>query len=270
MLKKLFAYFIFLPYALSATELKPWYGNDLELESRSTLTYQNFKNVATAVNHTKYRSNDLFLNQSFAISLMQYAAEVEMMLAATREQHFNIDHLKLTGRYQILDDIVDDPFSLVAGVSIAEVGRPALHDPASFHHGLFEVEPHVAIGKEISKGEFWLKRYFALFAIGFGQGSPWLRADFNYAIKLCGNHEFELFIKSLFGLGGKRVRLYDFNGYGPIRHRSVDLGFKYAYYLDNLDAYLIGEYSYRVFAENYPKNASRLALTFFYPFGLGI
>ncbi|HRD55367.1 MAG TPA: hypothetical protein PLC42_03115 [Parachlamydiaceae bacterium] len=269
MIKKLLLLLLF-PFFISATELKPWYGDYLVGESRSKVLFQQFRKVATSKGKTSYKANDFFLSQSFAFSYDRYAAEVELVAAATRAQNFNLDHLKLTGRYQILDDIVEDPVSMVVGFSLIEAGRPALHDLSSFHHGLLELELHAAIGKEISYGEFWLKRYFALFAIGFGQGSPWLRAECSYAQNYCELHQFEVFLASLFGLGGKSLRVASFHGYGSIRHQSVDVGLKYSYLLENVGGVLSLDYSYRIYAMNFPKNANRLCLTFFYPFGLGI
>jgi len=270
MLKKLLFLNVFLTTCLTATEYPPWYDNDLEVASRSTILYQTFQKVETSCGKTNYSSNDVFLKQSLGLSFDKYAAEVELVAAATRKQHFNLDHLKLTGRYRIYDDIIDDPFSLVAGLSLVQAGRPALHDPASFHHGLFEVEAHLSVGKEISQNQFWLKRYFAVFGIGQGSHLPWLRADFVYAQNYCDLSEFRLFVNTLFGLGGRNLNLNHFHGYGSIQHRSIDLGLQYSYFLENVDGSLTAEYSYRVYAKNFPKNVNCLALTFYYPFGLGI
>lgn len=255
---------------MKATEFEPWYGKYLEVHSRSKALYQTFREVETSDKVKKYASNDLFLSESLEISFDKYLAEAEMVLAATREQSFNIDHLKFTGRYQIFDDIQDDPFSLVAGASLIQVGEPALHDPASFHHGRFEVETHLSLGKEISYQDLWLKRYYSVVLFGFSSYSPWFKFETVYQQNYADKHEIELFLRGLIGLGSRSLRLNHFKGYGPIRHRSYDVGCKYRYLLESIDSYLTVEYAYRFYAKNFPKNVNQVAVSFFYPFGLGI
>ena len=259
-----------LPFLIAATDLKPWYETDLEVVSRTKLMYQSFQKVETSRGETSYPSNDMFLTQSFGSSFDVYAGEVEMTAAATRKQHFNLDNLKLTGRYRLMNDVAYDPVSLVAGLSLIQVGKPALFDPASFHHGRFEVEAHLAIGKEVSQNQFWLKRYFGVFAFGLSSGSPWVRADFTYEQNFCDLHQLKVFANTLFGLGSRDLRLSDFHGYRSIRHQSIDLGIGYSYFLEKIGGMLVGEYSYRVYAKNFPKNASRLSVSLQIPFGLGI
>jgi hypothetical protein len=259
-----------LPFLLTATEFAPWYDNDLEIQSRSKILYQTFNKLGTHDGKTCYLSNDVFLNQSLGISFDKYAAEVELCAAATRKQHFNLDHLKLTGRYRLLDDITDDPYSVVAGVSFIQAGQPALYDPASFHHGIFGVETHISVGKEVSTGQFWQKRYFGVLAFGLSYGSPWVRGNFTYLQNVCNLHTFGAFINTLVGFGGQNLKVGSFHGYGTVRHQSVDLGISYSYLIEKIDGELTGDYSYRVYAKNFPKNASRLAVTLWIPFGLGI
>jgi hypothetical protein len=270
MLKKIFI-LTCLPFLMHATELKPWYGNSLVLESRSKVLYQQFNKLATT-HDRKYVSNDVFLTESLNVYLAQYAAEVEMTLAKTHKQHFNIDCLRLTGRYQFMDTVIDDPYSLVAGLTITQAGKPALYDPASFHHGLVNFEAHLSVGKEIASYHTWLHRYFTVLGVGISSGppksKPWFRADFGYLHNFCDAQQIELFINTLFGLGRHNLKVHSFRGYGPVRHQSVDLGVRYTKVLE-CGAKLIGEYSYRVWAKNFPKNANRVEIAMYYPLGLG-
>lgn len=270
MLKKYLLLICLFPFLLPATEHQPWYDEDLEGHLRSTINYQHFRKLATTHGKRRYSSNDCFLTESLGLSYDTYAIEAEITAAATRKQHFNIDHLKITGRYQILNDILDDPFSLVAGFSLIQAGQPALYDPASFHHGRVEAECHVSIGKEISSIQYWQRRYFASLGLGLSQGSPWIRTDFVYAQNCYDFQRLELFLHTLFGLGGQSLKLNSFHGYGNIRHQSVDLGLNYAHFIERLGGTLTAGFSYRVYAKNFPKNSSRLMLSFYYPFGLRI
>lgn len=259
-----------LPLLSTATEYSPWFDVDLRPDFKSSLLYQSFDELDTDCRKRCYPSDDLFLTQSLGLSKEMYAGEAEICAAITRKQHFRLDHFKLTGRYRVLDDIVLDPISLVVGLSLIQAGRPALYDPASFHHGIFGVEAFVSAGKEVSAGRFWLNRKFAMLALGFSRGFPWMRAEINYSKNFCDQRQIDIFAKSLVGFGTECLSLRCFDGYGYVQHRSIDLGVKYSHFLPRCGATLSVELAYRVYAKNFPENASRLTVSYLYPFGCGL
>lgn len=269
-MKKLLILSFFLPFIATATEFNPWNETDLLPVWKSTHLYQTFQRVATSKGNSCYPSDDYFRTESVNVNYEDYAIEAEICAAITNKQYLNLDHFKLTGRYRFADDIVDDPYTVVAGLSLIQAGKPALYDPASFHHGLFGVEAHLAVGKEVSKGQYWTKRQYGVLAFGVSRGYPWMRAEVTYSKNTSNQNQIDFFAKGLVGFGTKKLNLDRFYGYGYIQHRSIDLGVRYSYFLTHCGGTLVGEYAYRAYAKNFPKNSSCLSITFLFPIGIGI
>ena len=269
----------FLP--MSATECLPWLGNYYEFEFRSNLRYQTYAWVDTGSRHDKYLSNDIFLNLSLTNALPDPAigAEFEVVGAKTRKQgrgssralSGDVDQLKLTGRYLWLDDVAGDSFSLVSGLSYIQAFKSSLRDVSSFHHGLYNGECFISFGRESPGQSFrslWGSRWWGLFALGIAeQGSPWLRFDLAYDNRFGENHEINLFLHSLWGFGGKRLHIHHFHGYGPIKHQSIDVGMRYTYELEYFGNATL-EYSYRVYANQFPAYVHQVVAQLLYTFGL--
>lgn len=254
----------------SATEYEPWLGNFYEFELRSSLKYQGYAWLASGLHHTKYTSNDVFLNLNLsnAIPDPSMSGEFEVIEARTRRQRGEIDQLKLTGRYLWQDDIAGDPYSLITGLSYIQAFKNSLRDVSSFHHGLYSAEFFVSIGQESADECLWGSRWWGIFAIGIAeQGSPWLRFRLNYDKRWYEKHDLSLFLHSLWGLGGKHLHLGDFHGYGPIKHQSIDLGLRYTYVLEYYGNASL-EYSYRIYASNFPAYVHRVFAQVLYTFGL--
>jgi hypothetical protein len=268
---KLFTFlYLFCSCQGSATEYGPWLGNFYEFELRSSLKYQGYAWLASDLHHTKYPSNDFFLNLSLSNAIPDPAisGEFEVTGARTRRQQRDIDQLKLTGRYLWQDDVAGDPYSLVTGLSYTQAFKHSLRDVSSFHHGLYNAELFVSLGQEKADECLWGSRWWGMFAIGIAeQGSPWLRLRLNYDKRWCEKHELGLFLHSLWGLGGKHLHLNDFHGYGLIKHQSIDLGVRYTYVIEYFGNASL-EYSYRVYANNFPAYVHRVLAQVLYTFGL--
>lgn len=254
----------------NAIDYKPWLGNFYEFELYSTLNYQSYSWLSTGSHHINYPSNDIFLNLTINNSIPDPAIgiEFEATQAKTRKQRGEIDQLRLTGRYLWLDDIMGDPYSIITGFSYIQAFKNSLKDVSSFHHGLYNTEFFVSIGKEKVDECVWGSRCWGMFAVGIAeQGLPWLRLDLNYDKRLYEKHEFSLLLHSLWGLGGKSLKLSHFRGYGLIKHQSVDLGIRYTYLLECYGNVSL-EYSYRLYANNFPSYTHRIIAQILYTFGL--
>jgi len=256
-----------LPVLASATELIPWYGNDLEIETRATYLFQSYRSVDGSCG--KRSSNDHFLTLSALVPYDCWCAELEATWADTCKPSFGWDNFRLTGRYRILDDIIGDCVTLVTGVTLTKAFRPARRDISSFHHGGIEVEGHVTVGQEVSCEQFWTSRWWGVLGLGVGDvGSAWIRGDAAWETNICERHIIRLFGKTLWGLGGRKLCVRKFHGYGSIHHQSIDLGLRYSYWTDLCDITLAVEYSRRVYAKNFPRRADHIMLRLLYPFGL--
>lgn len=270
MFRKIFTVLLAIPGLLSARDLTPWLTKDFEFQPRASIVYQTYPKIATKHEHGTQSADDQFYSMGIELSAFDYSAELETTLAHTRRQHYCFDDIRLTGRYRILNDIPgDDPVTLTAGVTLIQAFRHSLHDVSSFHHGQFEAEAHVTVGKETPLEEFWMTHWWAVFAMGLGDhGSPWIRTELAWEKNWYDGDQLRLFANTLWGLGGRSISsVKHFGGYGPIDHRSIDLGIRYSHLFD-FSGILSLEYIHRPYAHNFPEHANILQLSFIYPFGL--
>lgn len=252
-----------------AAEVQPWLGNLYEFEWRNSLKYQQYSNVASPFQLVHYSSSDLFLTSSLSNTLApEFSLEGEVTAANTRRQSGGIDHFSFTGRYLWLDDIAGDPISLVTGASFSQAFVPALEDVSSFHHGRSEAEFFLSVGKEIPCGDVWMSRSWGMLGFGVAErGSPWVRTILAYEQRFCQRHELRGKVETLWGMGHGRLRPHHFHGYGSIQHQSVDFAVRYAYLIDFFGSVDL-EYSYRVYARNFPDQTQCLKLSLLMTFGL--
>lgn len=253
-----------------STVTEPWFPEkSVELQARADFLFQAFNTVQSGHGDFSYRARDSFLDLSALGSLEGYGAELEAIFSDTKDHSFYPDSFRLTGRYQIYNDSVDGPVSLMAGITAIIPTTAGLDDISSFHHGHFEAELHLAVGKENICYDRWTSRYWAVVALGCAtdEGSPWVRADAHYESRWDESLALEAFVRSLWGCGGNAVRRHDFEGYGSIDHRSVDVGAGLSY-LTECDFTISLGYAYRVYARNFPQHASLVTLDLLYPFAL--
>lgn len=255
----------FLPFILGATELRPWLDTNFELQPRLTYLHQSYRSLAVS-NHTVHRpAEDNFFDLSVGLSAFSYSAELEVILADTRHRSFGCDSIKLTGRYQWFNDLIDDPVSMTTGLTIIQAFKQSLDDVGSFHHGKFEMEAHLAIGQEITCYDTWDSRVWGVLALGSADvGSPWIRANLSWEKNWCETHRAALYLNTLWGFGNNKLNPNHFHGYGPIHHQSVDLGLTYSYLFEFGGSLDVG-YTHRLYARNFPKNANIYMISILYP-----
>ncbi|MCB1076018.1 MAG: hypothetical protein KDK59_10915, partial [Simkania sp.] len=82
------------------------------------------------------------------------------------------------------------------------------------------------------------------------------------------HHKFELYSEGYFGFGKRHeVDIRHLNGYAKIMHQSIDIGASY-HYLFEIWGSLGIQYSYRVYARAFPKQASILKVEYILPFSI--
>ncbi len=256
MMRRIFSLAFVIPGMLFATDFAPWYGNDLEFHPRETYIFQKYCN----------NTNNILIS-GLEGSYDVYQIDAELNLSHTKARRFGFDDFHLTGRYRFLNDIVGDPVSVVAGVTLIRACHKSVKDKNTFHHGLNEAEFTASVGKEESMGDDWTSRSWALGALGTSdRGSPWARLDLVWEKNYCHRRFLRIFANSLFGFGSRNLHSRHFSGYGDIRHRSIDLGFEYKMYVIETSELTLG-YSYRPYAENFPKQVNSFMIRLMYPFG---
>lgn len=254
-----------LPGVLCATDLKPWLTPDMQFRYSVNELVQFYQTIETPNKCLRYHSVDSFTTLGLELSGFSYSGELEVTIANTRRQFFGCDNIRFTARYQLLDDILGDFVSAVAGVTVTQAFTNSLHDPSSFHHGILEAEAHFSVGQESICLDTWRTRWWGVAGIGCGDhGSPWLHGFAAWEINALDTRYFRIFAETLWGLGRNNFS-FPFRGYGSIRHQSVDLGGRFTYIFD-IGAELSLEYSFRVYARNFPNHTNRFQLKFEYPF----
>lgn len=261
---KKFLVSLFLPITLHAVQLAPWYENDLEVHLNGAVVFQQYNRLSVGNGSVARASFASFLTGSADISYNEWRGEFETTLAHSRDHIFGFDDFALSVSYRWYDDILGDPFSLTTGLRLIRATTSGLHDISSFHHGKCEAVANVAIGRESAYLADWLTRYWANLGIGIADfGSPWLTGDLVWEKNWPNDARLTLFTHFLGGFGGNRLNPHHFSGYGPIRHRSIDIGFKYTLFANCLPTFALG-YSYRIYAKNFPSHTNRLFLSMEY------
>jgi len=264
---------------LQGIEYRPWYPDALQLQGELNYRFQSYHSVdapsskrGESYSHYQkkknhYSSDDHFVDSSLMIAFEPFSLQIESEFADTRKRNFDWDHVSLAGRYLWLNDNVGDPVSLSTGVSLRRAWREAVNDISSFHHGRNEAFFHVALGKQKIEGDTWLSRWWGVLGIGTAdRWTPWIAANAAYEWNECDSHRLRLYVNSLWGVGNKKLRVHDFGGYGPIAHRSIDIGLRYSYEFDYLGLISI-DYARRVYAHNFPDDVNTLTVSYIYPFG---
>ncbi len=249
------------------TELQPWFGNQLQYEGRCSLLYQSYSRISSADRLPSHSSDDLFLTASVSNApYPELSLELETTVAFRKFRCGGFDNFRATGRWLCLDDVAGDAISLSTGATCTIALDEGLKDISSFHHGLYETEAHIAIGKERSSISDWTSRCWCVGAIGIAErGSPWLKAQAAYEYRIGGNHSLQTFIHGLAGLGTRRLHWHDFRGYGAVQHQSIDLGIRYDYFIAFFGEMNL-EYAYRAYARNFPARCNLVRLQLLYLF----
>jgi len=269
-MRKLFLFcFIALLQVGHTTHLRPWLGQDLLPQLTGKYTLQQYHWVRVSNHATPLPSTDHFVNAGAYVPYAPYSLEVEVNTAGTTANHFSWNDVVVTGRYQLMDDISGEDFvSVVAGVSIAKTRPKFVRDISTFHHGTWEYLFHGSIGKEEPIGSTWASRSWGLVGLGIAnEGSFWVVSHLEYERNACDRYWYGVFLEGLFGMGSHDIDITNFLGYGPIKHRSVDLGGQFTYSLLE-NGTLTLKYSFRVWAENFPAYTNLATIEFQYPFGL--
>lgn len=267
---KLLFLLLFIPLLCEATDLKPWFGNEYEVEIRAKILYQNYDSISIPHHRSfKHNENDAFMTLSAAYPFKRYCGEFEATAADTRYQRYRWDNFRITGRYQWLTEAHGDDFTLVTGITLTEPFSRALHDISSFHHGHIEGEFTLSFGQKYGFpcSNDYVFRWWNVTGVGTSDvGEPWAREDLACEYNYEDIHQLRGFVHTLWGFGKRNLRPHHFKGYGKINHKSVDLGIRYSYSLGCWGTVSI-QYARRVFAYNFPENANLALFEYYFPFG---
>jgi len=246
----------------------PWFGDVYEFHLLNKYTYSRYSKVDGAIIQLDETSNDhlLHFNLSFAPSL-QWSLDSDLEFVQTPRQNFGFSSVAFQGRYLFKDDIIGDPFSLSLGGNFRVIASESLKDVSILYHSDVDFEFNLAFGKEFSKYDYWRFRFWFYGSVGAGnKGSPWVRGSMALESNINEKRKWSLFMNAMHGYGrSEQIDLYNFHGYGKIRQRNIDVGFRYGICLNVWGTFSF-EYKRRVLAKLCPQNVNFFSVAYFLPF----
>ncbi|GAB4236712.1 MAG: hypothetical protein Tsb0021_16500 [Chlamydiales bacterium] len=252
----LFVFACFEKFQSEATEYRPWFGKDKVLDFKTEFTYRYYPHVDQAGTSRPFHSNDYLANFGLAISPSpEWNFQIEALTASSRTTPYSLDSTQYTGSFLFLNDVIGDPVSLAAGISVTQATTNGRKDISTFHSGQMNYEGFVSIGKETICRQFWTSRIWGLFGGGIAnRGSPWIRGMIGYDHNYWDCSHIGILCEGLWGFGKKELNPFlPFRGYGSIKFRSIDLSLFAAWIVG------IGEvkfaYTLRPWAYNFPTHA---------------
>ncbi|OGN63434.1 MAG: hypothetical protein A3E80_04275 [Chlamydiae bacterium RIFCSPHIGHO2_12_FULL_49_9] len=261
-------FLLLFPFAISALEVQPWFGDVYEFHLLSLYDYSRFNRVQNGKPQlTKpFNSNVLYFGLDFSVS-PQWSIDTDIQFADTTQQSFNFRSVALQARYLWLDDIVGDRVSLATGGSCRFTNTDSLRDVSCPYHANADFEANISIGKEFDVSDDWRFRVWGYGAVGHAnRGSPWVRGIASVETNIDDQHKLAIYASGINGYGGHRtVNVDHFNGYAKIRQKSIDLGFRYGYKVGVWGTVRF-EYVRRVLAKSCPQNVNSFIFSYLFPF----
>jgi len=262
--------FVCLPLLVVALEMQPWFAEVYEFHLLSSYTYSRFNHVQGGVPQldAPFNVNLLYFDLDFPPA-PEWSIDADLQFADTTQQSFNFRTTAFQVRYLWLDDIIGDKVSLCTGGSLRFTPSYALHDVSCPSRTNADFEVNFSIGKEFEVRENWLFRMWGFGAVGHGiSGAPWVRATVALETNIDDTHKLALYGEGNNGYGRHaRVHTNDFDGYGRIRTKSIDLGLRYGYQLGVWGTLRI-EYARRFLAKAAPAHINAVTVSYLLPFSL--
>jgi hypothetical protein len=247
----------------------PWIDQVLMPIYEGSFGYEYFPDYKS---HSHKRKADRFVftleNGAYFALSPDWAAELGMDLARSKDRSCVVDRVRESLQYAILDDVRGDPLALSVALHLAEVPTVALKDPARFHLGNFEGKLEMLLGKEWSNGPECMWRTYGSFGILKGsRGRAGWTGSFALQRRFCASHMLEARAEGAWGLGENRLRFRHFKGYGPIEYRFLDVFLSYAYTSEYGNLWKLDLFS-RVISRNCPWGNLGTKLEWGIPFNL--
>ena len=263
---------LFLFCTAFATNYAPWFGNVWEAQwTPSYLRYQGKKIDSPNGDFNDFGYKNIFANSLALTVWPRWNLEAELILNNSNDIDFAYEASTITGRYQWLDDLTADPVSLTTGATINFPGNRFTHDFHDFYVGDYNIDLHLAIGKELPycSLETWKGRVWAYGAYGFAnRGSSWARAIGAIDWRFTSCTYLTLFSNVLYGFGSDNLISKElFTGYASVGYRSLDIGAKAGYQMGCFGTLsLLG--SYNLSDRNYPIHSYFAQIALQIPFSL--
>ena len=259
---------LLLPIAAFSLEVQPWFGDVYEFHLLSSYTYARFHRIQGGDPPLTFpfQVNLVYFDLDFSPS-PEWSVDVDLQVADTSRQSFNVRTAAIQARYLWLDDIIGDRISFDTGASIRFTPTYALHDVSCPSHGNADFVLNFALGKELEATEDWLFRLWGYGEVGHAnRGSPWIRGILAVETNVYDHHKFALYADGTSGYGRyTHIDVNNFDGYAKIRNKSIDLGFRYGYRI-GVWGTIRFEYTRRVLARVSPAQVNSWIFSYLLPF----
>ncbi len=261
---------MFAPLVIQATEFLPWLGPDRLPIITPMAMLQWYSSVDTGDGTYHNHGFNQFYGVRASVAKDAHSLEVEGTLSRTNQHTLTADNGRITYRRRLANDVVGDPLSVVAGITLTGPTGRALRDFNTIYHGKIEVELHAAMGKECACRQFWMTRWWGAVIVGKSdKGHAWLRTKGALEGNVCDMHQWRLFLDSDVGFGHRDLFVNPlFDGYQEIRYRLVDVGAAYSFLMDRCGRAISLEYAQRLYSKNTLNNTHTLTVKLVWPFNL--
>lgn len=246
----------------------PWFRNLYEVELVASGTFVNYRSIEQDGASLPYNTDEQWARFSGGGVITPWLRiESEIEAIRTPRSGGDVAFVGVIMQALLLHDVIGDPVTCVIGASV--YGSPMGANPSVIYHGRIGGEISLVLGKEFGCWPDSQVRVWSVVRAGMAdKGDPWAGLRGQMEKFFCDGQRLEIWIEGLVGFGKQDFPLLeDFEGYSPLRHRSIDLGVGYHYDLPYLlELFFLGQR--RVFAENCPERVWELTIGVLYPFSL--
>ena len=271
MIKRLLiTFFCIFPCFAYALDVKPWFHDLWQIYFTPSYAYSYYPTVEGGIKPSHYSSQNQLLSLDLGVSFLpNWDGQIETEFAWTSKQDWGARSSAVQVRYLVCDDVAGAPVSLTIGSSLRWVPSRNLRDVSCPYHSHFNIEVGAGIGKEIDRIFNWLYRLYGYVGVGIANhGAPWIRPSAAFESNYRNKHHWKIFAEGYFGFGGQdHVNIRTFHGYGKVHHQSIDLGVGYRHLFRIWGSYSL-DFSFRVYALNYPQYESKFQFTYRLPFSI--
>ncbi|MBN4067296.1 hypothetical protein JYU14_04355 [Simkania negevensis] len=254
----------------AAHPISPWYGRLWEAEATTSYSYASFDQIKSGRETIESKAENHLVDFDLATMAwpdLNIAASIQ--LANTKRNELGIVTLGFTGEYLWLDDVARDAISLSTGFSLFSHPSKAKNDPHLFVLSNAQLQLHLSLGKEISRGEEWSWRFWQnTFATVANRGSPSLGIALGAQMRFWENHALAMEMIGWKGFGKRNFPAVNaFSGYASIDYCTLDAEAKYTYYMPVWGRISLG-YMRTIAVSNAPQSRKTFSCSYTLPFGI--
>lgn len=255
---------VFTTASLFGIHREPWILPPYEFEATVEYEYNYTPRVNNAVNPDRYSTyeNELFLELSGSLSSRWYL-QVDVLFDGSRQESFGFDSVAPCVIYQFLNDLAGDPLAFSGGTYFRYVPRSQLSDITTPYAGEYNFDFMFSVGKEFDRDKEPVGRFWGNFDVGIAnQGAPYIIVDIVAEAFIYEKNILKLGTDGYFGFGSENVvNVNNFDGYGKLAHRSMNVKVGYEYDFPVWGSLSI-QYSRNVYAVTYLSDTSEVLITY--------